>query len=218
MPGVGTIVSIIKQYSSRVTGKIMPARSILAPKNCCKIALALTCLLGTSGLWQQCGAERVKATKLKDEQLQGEALLDRAEKLGSKYKPDKAMVLIERFLKDHPNDSRALRLQGDCYFYADMEGKEHYKARECYDRAIKYDPQNSVAYRMIAELYMVDGKYDQAVLYAGQALACKHPTEFAYPQEQLLTIICTATTMHLKIWIIFCPNIVALATPKPNGK
>ncbi len=145
------------------------------------ISLTLATLtLATLATWQPAMAQRPKPTKeLKDEELQGIAILKRAETLDARDKQARAKALVQRYLKDHPDDSLALRILGDCYFYADMEGSQHFKARHCYDRAVKSDPQNSIAYRMIAELNLVDGKYEQAALFASQALACKSPTPYA---------------------------------------
>lgn len=158
----------------------MPGRPLAVPKNSQKLALLLTFALCTGTLWQPVLAQRQKPVKeLKDEELQGEAILRRAEKLDARDKQARAKALVLRYLKVHPDDSLALRILGDCYFYADMEGSQHAKARHCYERAIKTDPQNSVAYRMLAELNLVDGKYEQAALMASQALACKNPTPYA---------------------------------------
>lgn len=88
--------------------------------------------------------------------------------------------LIEKLLKMNPEDSVAWRYMGDANYYKDIEGTGFAEARRCYQKAIQLDGENSSAFRMLGELYLVEGKYAQAVAYATSAINCKVPSPFAY--------------------------------------
>lgn len=107
-------------------------------------------------------------------------LLDKADKLVRGDHFAKARPILEKILKEDPNNVQALHNMGCIYYQGNMEGKGFHKARQYFNRALKADPNDSCSYRMKGEMALIDGDTNGCIKLCSRAIACPTPDYIAY--------------------------------------
>lgn len=124
-------------------------------------------------------AEAAADAKLTPEQRK-KKLLDKADKLVRGDHFAKARPILEKILKEDPDNVQALHNMGCIYYQGNMEGKGFQRARQYFNRALKVDPNDSYSWRMKGEMALIDGNVDECIKLCTRAIACPKPDYFAY--------------------------------------